>query len=155
MKLDQLIYVIEIARSGSISKAAKKLLMTQPNLSTAIKSLEDELGFEIFDRNNTGITITQKGQELLKYVDNIQNNIEMINYIKNSNNLIDYYELQVSSDLHTIVFNEFINTHNLYQTSKTRFNFKHTNYYQVIQDVNSKEFNLGYISISDGHMEFF
>ena len=46
MKLEQISYILEIAKQGSIGKAAKKLYMSQPNLSMSIRMLEEELGFK-------------------------------------------------------------------------------------------------------------
>ena len=47
MTIPQLQYVLEISRTGSVSKAAKTLYLSQPNLSNAIKNLENELGITI------------------------------------------------------------------------------------------------------------
>ena len=51
MTLNQLNYVIAIAEYGSMNKAAEHLYVAQPSLSGAVKSLEDELGFALFNRN--------------------------------------------------------------------------------------------------------
>ena len=58
LKLEQISYILEIAKQGSIGKAAKKLYMSQPNLSMSIRMLEEELGFKIFDRSNSGVELT-------------------------------------------------------------------------------------------------
>lgn len=65
MKLKQLEYAVTIGRTLSFSKAARELYVSQPNISSAISSLEDELGFQIFERTNQGIRITEKGQDFL------------------------------------------------------------------------------------------
>jgi len=52
MNLTDLHYVVEIDKSGSISKAAKELYVAQPNLSKAIKHLEREFGISIFERSS-------------------------------------------------------------------------------------------------------
>ena len=67
MTLQQLKYVIEIANTGSMNEAAKKLFISQPSLSGAVKELENELGFDIFVRSNRGIVITPDGEEFLGY----------------------------------------------------------------------------------------
>ena len=67
MNLMHLKYAVEIARTKSISKAAEVLYMGQPNLSRAIKELEESLGIVIFNRNSKGITITPEGEEFLSY----------------------------------------------------------------------------------------
>ena len=47
MTIQQLQYILEVHRTGSISKAANNLYLAQPNLSNAIRSLEQELGFPV------------------------------------------------------------------------------------------------------------
>ena len=61
MTLQQLKYVTTIANIGSISEAAKRLFVSQPSLTKAIKELEKEMGITIFDRTNKGITVSRKG----------------------------------------------------------------------------------------------
>ena len=54
MTLNQLKYVIEISKQNSINEAAKSLFISQPSLTAALKSLEQEVGFDIFIRTNSG-----------------------------------------------------------------------------------------------------
>ena len=58
MNFQQCRYVQTIAETGSFSKAAKKLFLTQPNLSASIRDLEEELGVQLFERSNTGAKLT-------------------------------------------------------------------------------------------------
>lgn len=67
MNTDQLGYILEIHRSRSINKAAKNLFISQPSLSNALKSLEDELGYMIFERTSTGIRPTANGEVFLRF----------------------------------------------------------------------------------------
>ena len=60
-----------VAELQSVSKAAEKLGYVQPNVSQRIKSLEDELGVKLFMRNNRGVTLTEKGNVLLEYTNQI------------------------------------------------------------------------------------
>lgn len=60
-------YALEVERTGSITQAADNLYMGQPNLSKAIKELEDTLGITIFQRTSKGVVPTAKGEEFLKY----------------------------------------------------------------------------------------
>ena len=64
-------YAIEVEQTGSITQAAENLFMAQPNLSKAIKELEDTLGITIFERNSKGVIPTKKGIEFLKYAKNV------------------------------------------------------------------------------------
>lgn len=57
-----------IADSGSVSSAAKNLYISQPSLSSAVKELEEEVGFPLFLRSNRGVVVTAQGEEFLNYV---------------------------------------------------------------------------------------
>ncbi|MCB0421656.1 MAG: LysR family transcriptional regulator [Bdellovibrionales bacterium] len=75
-------YFIEVAETANISRAAEKLGITQPSLSTAIKRLETELGAPLFLRNRSGVILTpsgkdflNKGRQLLQHWHHIQSEI--------------------------------------------------------------------------------
>ena len=81
-------YAIEIERTRSITHAAENLYMGQPNLSRAMKELEDSLGFSIFERTAKGVVPTEKGEEFLMYAKNIVmqlENMERLSYATNEN----------------------------------------------------------------------
>jgi DNA-binding transcriptional LysR family regulator len=71
MNIDQLKSVLAIDEEGSVSRAAKKLFISQSTLSNSIASLEREVGFLIFDRNNRGMRATAQGRELISYARSI------------------------------------------------------------------------------------
>jgi LysR family transcriptional regulator, nitrogen assimilation regulatory protein len=64
MEFRQLSYFLEIAQSGSFSKAAVRLSVAQPILSRQIKLLESELGVELLYRNGRGIVLSEVGKLL-------------------------------------------------------------------------------------------
>lgn len=59
--------MLEIARCGSINKAAANLIVSQPYLSGIIKSIEDEVGYEIFIRTKSGIELTANGNTFMNH----------------------------------------------------------------------------------------
>lgn len=65
MNLNSIEYVLTIAEEGSFSKAAKKLIISQPALSQYIKNLENELQAPIFYRNTHSIELTPVGKVLM------------------------------------------------------------------------------------------
>ncbi|KIR03362.1 hypothetical protein P261_02177 [Lachnospiraceae bacterium TWA4] len=67
MTLQNLRYIVEISKYHSFSQAAKSLYMSQSTLSASVKELEEELGIQIFVRNNRGVTLTPEGEDCLKY----------------------------------------------------------------------------------------
>lgn len=66
MRLEQLKYFVEVARCGSITKASKKLYLSQPALSAALNALERELGAPLLDRSPQGVTPTELGKRILE-----------------------------------------------------------------------------------------
>ena len=81
MNLQQLKYAVEIARVGSISKAAKNLYMGQPNLSKSIKELEAELGQTLFSRTARGVQPTRAGEDFLGYARSILSQVESLSQL--------------------------------------------------------------------------
>ena len=73
MDLAQLEIFLCIAEEKSFSRAAEKMLRTQPALSIAIKRLEEELGESLFDRSNKSGTLTEAGKILLSYAQRMIN----------------------------------------------------------------------------------
>jgi len=66
MTLTQLRHMSELAKTGSFIKSSENLFVTQPALSRSIKSLEDELGAKLFDRQGRQTTLTAFGEEILR-----------------------------------------------------------------------------------------
>ena len=71
-------YALEVAKCGSINKAAEVLLMNQPNLSRAIKELEASLGVEIFTRSAKGMVPTPEGETFLGYANKILRQVDEV-----------------------------------------------------------------------------
>ena len=78
MNFQQCRYVHTISETGSFSKAAKKLFLTQPNLSASIRDLEEELGVLLFERSNTGAKLTDDGHDFLKYAKRILRELDLL-----------------------------------------------------------------------------
>ena len=74
-------YSAEIAKAGSLNKAAKNLYMGQPNLSRAIKELESSIGITIFSRSPRGMLPTREGEEFLRYANSILAQVDEIEAI--------------------------------------------------------------------------
>ena len=65
MNLSHIKYIVEIEKTGSITKAASNLFMGQPNLSKAVRELENEIGTEIFRRTSKGVEPTAEGRRFI------------------------------------------------------------------------------------------
>ena len=83
MNLQQLEYVLAIYKEGSITKASHALFCAQPNVSSALKSLESELHIRIFDRTLNGVELTPQGEAFISYAVNIMAQVERLENIGN------------------------------------------------------------------------
>ena len=78
MNLLHMKYAVEVARLGSLNKAAEALMTAQPNISRSIKELEADLGITIFQRSSKGMVLTAEGEEFVDYARDILHRIDKI-----------------------------------------------------------------------------
>jgi DNA-binding transcriptional LysR family regulator len=71
MTLDQLIVFKEISKQGTLRRAAEILKRSQPAISTALKNLEADIGFQLYDRSHYRPTLTARGERFLAGVDDL------------------------------------------------------------------------------------
>lgn len=85
-------YALEVEKTGSITQAANNLYMEQPNLSKAIKSLEEMMGAPIFKRSSKGVIPTKKGKAFLEHAKNVLEELERMEgiYKKQEENGLEF-----------------------------------------------------------------
>lgn len=66
MEMQQLRYVVAVARTGNFSRAAEQCHVSQPSLSQQIQKLEEELGEQLFDRLKRAVKLTSHGEAFLR-----------------------------------------------------------------------------------------
>ena len=71
MDIKEYRYIYEIARTGSFSKAAAALHISQPSLSQYLKNVEQRIGVKLFETTTTKITITRAGEVYVKYAQQV------------------------------------------------------------------------------------
>src|SRR5687767_11073817 len=76
MELGQLQAVVEIAHTQNLSRASEALFVTQPAISARLRSLERELGAELFVRSRRGMRLTQAGRAFLPYATRVLETLE-------------------------------------------------------------------------------
>lgn len=82
MTFQQLQYLLEVRQTKSISKAASNLFVSNSSISAAVSSLEDELGFAIFNRSQKGLVPTSDGLRVLQYAERICKTYDQMNHVR-------------------------------------------------------------------------
>ncbi|WP_026859176.1 LysR family transcriptional regulator [Jeotgalicoccus psychrophilus] len=142
MSLQQLKYLIAVVNSGSINEAAKKLYISQPTLSKAIKELEREMGITILKRTSTGIVLSPDGAEFLSYARQITEQVELL-----ENKYLDtpYQEqlLSVSTQHYSFSVDAMVRMIELHGGDKYQFSLRETRTYEIIDDVKNLKSEIG------------
>jgi DNA-binding transcriptional LysR family regulator len=148
MTLQQLKYVIEVARSRSINKAAQSLFISQPSLSNALKELEEEIGITIFSRTNKGIVITQEGSEFLGYARQVVEQAELLEnrYTKTRSQQQNF---SVSGQHYAFAVSAFVRLLKEYEREEYEFTLRETRTYEIIDDVKNLRSEIGILYVND------
>lgn len=139
MNLNSFSYVIEIERCGSINRAAQNLYISQSNLSSALKALEDELGYHIFSRTSKGITPTTEGYFFIQAAKAISMELDKIYNIPSLTNPSADISLSCtwSSQFYCSFMNFKAKNH-----PEIRDSYKETGLIQNFQDVQENRYRL-------------
>lgn len=81
MTFQQLQYVLEIGRTGSVTGAAKALFVSSSSVSISLNALEKELGYTLFNRTQRGLVPTDQGRLVLDYADQICRTHTLLNNV--------------------------------------------------------------------------
>ena len=143
MDILQLQYFQTIARLENITRASEILYVAQPNLSTSIKRLEEDLGVSLFDRRRGKIRLTPTGKLFLGYVDDILSQLDSgIAAARESERRADE-QVRVASvivDLLGNLLTDFLPEHR--NVSFRQFNCRNA---EVVNKIKNGEADLGFI----------
>lgn len=147
MTLIQLKYIVEVAESGTISKAAEKLYIAQPSLTAAIKELEAEFGITIFSRTNKGVILTAEGEEFLGYARQV---------ISQTNLMEERYcgatpvrhQFCVSTQHYSFAVEAFVKLLKEYGGDEYDFRIRETQTYEIIEDVAKLKSEVGVLFLN-------
>lgn len=148
MTLQQLKYAIEIANCGSINIAAKKLFITQPSLSNAIRELEAELNISIFQRTNRGINVTVDGAEFLGYARQVVEQTELLEK-RYFNTKPSAQHFSVSTQHYAFAVNAFVDLIKEYGNDEYEFSLRETKTYEIIEDVKNLRSEIGILYLNE------
>lgn len=97
MKLSQIKSFVAVARYGKFSQAAIELDLTQPTLSHAIATLENDLGVQLLFRSKKGVNLTPAGESILAHCDRLLQSIEDIQQEANRFKSLDVGKVKISA----------------------------------------------------------
>ena len=148
MTLQQLKYVTTIANIGSISEAAKRLFVSQPSLTKAIKELEKEMGITIFDRTNKGITVSKEGERFLGYARQVLEQAALLEeqYKSQSGGKKQF---SVSTQHYSFAVNAFVELLKGAGIDQYDVSLRETQTYEIIDDVAHMKSEIGLLYYND------
>lgn len=155
MNILHLKYASEIAKTGSLNKAAENLYMGQPNLSRAIKELEANLGITIFERSARGMTVTPEGEKFIGYANKILTQIDEVEAIyKNGSSVTQNFSISVPRA--SYISEAFVSfTKKINQAAPFDLVYKETNAMRAIKNILEADYNLGIIRYADNYDKHF
>ena len=148
LTLIQLNYFITIAETKSLNKAAERLYVTQPSLTSAVRELEKELGITLFYRSGRGVSLTNDGAEFLLYAKQIYGQYEGIleRYGKRGSRKKKF---GVSTQHYSFAVKAFVDMAKEFDMSKYEFAIRETKTAEVISDVSTMRSEIGVLYLCD------
>ena len=148
MTLQQLRYVVMVADTGTITEAANRLYISQPSLTNAIHELEKEMGINIFNRSNKGISPSIEGEVFLGYARQV---------LEQAKVLEDKYKgddggkksFCVSTQHYSFAVNAFVDLIKEYDAEQYSFIIRETQTGEIIEDVASGKSEIGVLYLSE------
>lgn len=148
-------YAVEIEKTRSITQAAENLYMAQPNLSKAIKELENSLGITIFRRTSKGVIPTDQGVKFLECARQILIQIDSMEAIS-SPNKHEKRRMRISVPRTAYIskaFSDYIAGSEYPEDMEIYF--CETNSMRTIENVRENGYNFGIIRFNSAHEKYF
>ena len=150
MTLQQIYYALTIEECGSMNKAAEKLFIVQPTLTSAIQELEKEVGITIFVRTHKGITPTQEGAEFLSDIRRLYRQYGTV--IQKYRGEGSYKrKFGVSTQHYSFAVKAFVEMAKHYDMNQFDFAIRETRTRAVITDVSTLRSEIGILYVSNAN----
>lgn len=148
-------YALEVARAGSINKASENLLVAQPNVSRAIRELENDLGIQIFKRTAKGMDLTVDGEQFIRYANKISNQISQVeDFYKKGSKRKPRFSISVPKSPYILsAFAGFLQK--LPQNDAVDVVYNETSSARAVDNILRQDYQLGIIRFSDQHAEYY
>lgn len=147
-------YAVEVARLGSLNKAAETLMIAQPNLSRSIKELEADLGITIFQRTTKGMILTPDGEEFMDYARDILHRINKLDkaYRDGSHKKRKF---SVSVPRASYISDAIVEFSKNLGEGDAEIYYKETNSKKTIKKLLENEYRLGIIRYSENYDKYY
>lgn len=152
MTLQQLRYIAMVAEIGNITEAARKLYISQPSLTAAIKELEKEMQVTLFHRTNKGVVVTNEGDLFLAYARQV---LEQTNLLEEKflNSKEHRPKFSVSCQHYSFAVNAFVDVIREFGGSHYDFTLRETQTHEIIEDVSWLKSEIGILYTSSKNEE--
>ena len=147
-------YAVEVAKAGSLNKAAENLLIAAPNVSRSIKELEADIGISIFERTAKGMELTPEGEEFINYAKGILNQIEEVeNFYKKGSSKKQQFSISVPRACYiSEAFSQFSKA---LSNDPAEIFYKETNSQRTINNILNHDYKLGIIRFAENYDKYF
>ncbi len=154
MNIQHMKYAVEVAKLGSLNKAAETLLIAQPNISRSIKELEADLGITIFQRSAKGMILTPEGEEFIEYARDILHRIDKIeqSYRDGSRKKRKF---SISVPRACYISSALVEFSKNIGDSDVEIYYKETNSKKTIKKLLENEYKLGIIRYSENYDRYY
>ena len=147
-------YAVEVARLGSLSRAAESLLVAQPNISRSIKELETDLGITIFTRSAKGVSLTPQGEEFVALAKGILKQIDEVEmHYKQSAPKKRRFSISVPRACY--ISEAFARFSKTIGDGQAEIYYKETNSQRTINNVLNRDYKLGIIRYAENYDRYF
>ena len=148
MTLQQMNYLLTIAESGSMNKAAEKLFIAQPTLTGVVRDVESEIGISVFHRTPKGVIPTAEGEDFLVRIRKVYQQYEEVLKTYEKGGKIRR-KFAVSMQHYSFAVKAFIEMAKHYDSSQFDLVLRETKTADVIKDVSSLKSEIGIIFICE------
>ena len=152
MTLQQIKYIVTVAETGNITEAAKRLFISQPSLTNAVRELENEMQVTIFNRTNKGVVVTTEGDVFLSYARQILEQVGLLEE-KYLNVKERRPRFSVSCQHYSFAVNAFVDVIKMFDADQYDFTLRETQTYEIIEDVSKLRSEIGILYVSSKNEE--
>ena len=154
MNLLHMKYALEVAKSGSINKAAEVLMVAAPNVSRSIKELETDFGITIFERTQNGTKLTPEGEEFINYAKGVLRQIDEIERIYKTG-ASKKQKFSISVPRACYISEAFANFSKSLSKEAAEVFYKETNSQRTIHNMTEHDYKLGIIRYAENYDKYF